>query len=1007
MPPGAPEIDNDEQQLDLTVAPVGSPASEETTGLIEVCPVVGVGASAGGLAAFEAFFSAVPADPKPGAAFVVVQHLAADHASNLAELIGRYTWMQVAAIRDGDRVRSNCVYVLPPGAAVTFAAGHLHLFEPAEKPWQRLPIDFFFASLADELRAGATGVVLSGSGSDGAKGAAAIKDAGGFVLVQTPDSATHDGMPSSAIAMGRVDEVLPPEDMPARLAKHFADSSAWIVGAASRSGPLVDGILEQILRLVHAQTGNDFSKYKPTTLLRRIERRLALHRIEQLADYLRFLEQSPEEAAALGQDFLIGVTRFFRDPVAFDLLEKTLLPPLIAGLSGEEALRVWVPGCATGEEAYTLAILVREHLERERKTSAVQIFATDIDAQAIAKARRGWFPASIAADVSAERLDRHFLTDRDGAGFQIQRHVRESVIFSIQNVVRDPPFSRLDLISCRNLLIYMGAELQTMLLRTFHYALKPSGLLLLGSSETTGEGRRLFALLDRQIRIYTRQPGPSGGWDPGRVTPRIVPAQTVSTPLRRRATADRSPMPLKELTERALLEHHGAVAVLVKADGSTLYVHGRTGLFLEPAPGELDTNVLHMAREGLREALAAAVHRANLEKTVVHRRGVQVKTNGAYREVDVTVRPVSAVADYEMLLIVFELPPAAAQIPPPEAPLDAMAEPDERVQALQAQLRAKDEHLQTTQEEMQVTNEDLRTSNEELQSANEELQSANEELETSKEELQSLNEELATVNAELQAKVSSLSQVTDDMSNLLAATDIGTIYVDHKLRIQRFTPAVTQLLNVIDSDVGRPLAHIVSNLLSYESLVKDLQLTLDTLVPREAEVQSHSGAWFLLRIRPYRTVTNAIEGAVVTFVDITEVKAARLALEAAEPLTRLAIVVRDSSDAMSVQDLSGKILAWNPAATRLYGWSEEEALGMSARDRVPPEHRDTEAALERAVSEGHARPPRRAVRVTKAGAACDVWVTTSALVDAGGTVYALANTETRTPPDAPGGEAAP
>jgi two-component system CheB/CheR fusion protein len=705
-------------------------------------------------------------------------------------------------------------------------------------------------------------------------------------------------MPRNAIATGLVDYVLPPAEMPTQLLAYVAHAFGKIAREPAPTAPPGEDVLQKLCILLRVQTGHDFSQYKRSTLVRRVERRMAVHQIEETDRYLRYVQQNPAEAHALFRDLLIGVTSFFRDPEAFAAVEELLLPRLFANKPASAAIRIWVPGCSTGEEAYSLAILLREGMEARKQQFPVQVFATDIDREAVDQARRGVYPASIAADVPPERLVRFFSQEPDGRAYRIHKTVRDLVLFSEQDVIRDPPFSRLDLISCRNLLIYMGAELQKKLIPLFHYALNRGGLLFLGTSESVGEHAELFGALDRKTKLYQRKEDMPDAQRPtmARYLPPLTRGGGAPQPAGK-GPGDRR-QSLRELTERELLQQYAPVGVLVTARGEILYLHGRTGQYLEPAPGEAGMNILQMAREGLRRAVTTALQGAVAHNAPVHYPGLQVKTNGEFTTVHLTVRPVAAEPETGagpplFLVSLEEVPPSQPGRSAPAASevvgdgtAGSGSSADAQFAALTRELRAKEEYLQAALEEMETSNEELKSSNEELQSVNEELQSANEELETSKEELQSVNEELATVNAELQTKVADLSRVNNDMNNLLAGTGIGTIFVDHLLRIQRFTPAVTQVINLIGTDVGRPVGHIVSNLVGYDRLVADVQAVLDSLVPAQCDVQTRSGDWYSLRIRPYRTLDNVIEGAVISFVEITEQKLLQAKIEEAARLAR-------------------------------------------------------------------------------------------------------------------------
>ena len=811
----------------------------------DVFPIVGIGASAGGLAAFEAFFSAMPADIDPGMAFVLVQHLAPDHKSILTELVKRYTRMRVYEVEDGMKVLPNCAYIIPPNRDMAFLNGSLQLLEQVSPRGQRLPIDFFFRSLAQDQRERAIGVVLSGTGSDGTLGVRAIKGEGGMVIAQDPASTEYDGMPRSAIGTGLVDFVLPPAEMPAHLIAYAAHAfgKPFLHGAVP--APKAESVLKKIFVLLRAQTGHDFSLYKASTVNRRIERRMAIHQIGTTGDYLRYLQQNPDEVAALFRDLLIGVTNFFRDPEAFKVLEEKIIPRLFADKPAGALIRVWVPGCSTGEEAYSIAILLQEHLETLKRGFKAQVFATDIDSQAIVTARAGVYPASIAADITPERMTRFFVAESEGSNYRINKGIRDMLVFSEQDVIKDSPFSKLDLISCRNLLIYMSGDLQKKLIPLFHYALNPGGFLFLGTSETVGESVDLFAMLDRKMKLYQRKEGfGAERMALGQITPLLYEGVVPRVPGK---AAGPKKLPLRELTEQALLQQVPMAGALVNAHGDILYLHGRTGMYLELPPGGITTNIFKIAREGLRHHLTSDLSKAVGIKDIVRHQGLRVKTNGDFATVNLTIRPVAAETPEAFLYLVilehvptFDPEEAQHAAPIAEGP-DTDA--DARVVSLRQELRAKDEYLQTANEELETSNEELKSSNEEMQSVNEELQSTNEELETSKEELQSVNEELSTVNAELQQKVADLSRLNNDMNNLLAGTGIATVFVDHQLRIMRFTPSATRIINLIPSDIGRPVGHIVSNLTGYDGLVADTQAVLDSLIPKEIEVQSKADMW--------------------------------------------------------------------------------------------------------------------------------------------------------------------
>lgn len=968
-------------------------------------PIVGIGASAGGLAAFEAFFSGMPDDVDPNMAFVLVQHLAPDHKSILTDLVRRYTRMEVFEVEDGMTVKPNCTYIIPPNRDMAFLNGTLQLLEPSAPRGQRLPIDFFFRSLAQDQHEKAICIVLSGTGSDGSLGVRAIKGEGGMAMAQNPESTEYDGMPRSAIGTGLVDYKLPPAEMPSQLLTYVAHAFGRSARPSATIASKSDNALGKIFILLRAQTGHDFSQYKPSTVHRRIERRMAVHQIDSVDGYVQYLQKTPTEVEALFRDLLIGVTSFFRDSEAFQALEEQVIPKLFAEKEEGDTVRVWSMGCSTGEEAYSIAILLQEYLDAHQLSCKMQVFATDIDSQAIATARLGRYPASIAADLSPERLARFFTPEPDGNAFRIRKGIRDILVFSEQNVIKDPPFSRLDLISCRNLMIYMSGELQKKLIPLFHYALNPGGVLFLGTSETVGEFDLLFSGLNRKMKLFERKE--DGPGMPHPVRNNYLPPETAAESMHPQAAGKnaRTVKPsLRERAEQALLKQLGPASVVVTGKGDILYLHGRTGLFLEPAPGEVGTlNILKMAREGLLQNLTITLRKAVGTGESVRCPNLRVKTNGHYSMVNLTICPMEANPGSReiplYLVMLEEVTSLGAKFAMPDTMNDnpdadaSILDSDSQIELLKQNLRAKEEYLQTANEELETSNEELKSANEEMQSVNEELQSTNEELETAKEELQSVNEELSTVNSELQNKVTDLSRINNDMNNLLAGTGIGTIFVDFQLRIMRFTPSVTRIINLILSDVGRPVAHIVSNLVKYDRMVQDMQSVLDTLIPIAVEVLTLVGNWYMMRIQPYRTTENVIEGVVVSFIDITENVQAREALRKSNDMLRLAVVVRDSNDAITVQDPEGRIMAWNPASARIYGWTEAEALTMNVRERIPKNRIAQEMNIIHNLAGSKVLEPYLTQRIAKDGTLLEVWLTSTSLVNEAGQMYAIATTE--------------
>jgi len=843
------------------------------------------------------------------------------------------------------------------------------------------------------------GIILSGTGEDGTLGVRSIKDEGGMVMVQSPESSEYDGMPRSAIAVDVADYILPPAEMPAKLISYVNQA----FGKRPHVAPETEDAMKGIFNFIRTKTGHDFSDYKQNTVNRRIERRMAITNVDSLDEYVRYLEQNPAEVDALFQDLLIGVTSFFRNPAMFEALQEKVIQNLFTGKHPDSVVRIWVPGCSTGEEAYSIGILIQEHMEMLKKDFKVQIFATDIDGRAILKARRGVYPPTISIDIIPERLNRFFTQDSNGH-YCIQKKIRDMIVFSEQDILKDPPFSKLALLSCRNLLIYMDRKLQKKLIPLFHYALKKDGFLFLGPSETLGEFDYLFETVDRKSKLFRKKDVSSGHLLMHTfISPKLESKET-KKPFSK-ATVEDEPQ-LRELTEHTMLEYSTSVGLLVDKRGDILYIHGRTGMYLEPSSGKAGPyNILKMAREGLKQELTTALHIAVVRKEPVFLSGLRVKTNGDFTTVNLALRPVAVGSDeadgQNLFLIIIEEAKTSElsqigkdiAIGASEGAGEKSTDFDAYILELKRELQIKEENLKASSEELETSNEELKSSNEEMQSINEELQSTNEELETSKEELQSVNEELTTVNTELQNKVTDLSQAINDMNNLLLGTGIGTIFVDQQLRILRFTPQVTQVINLIPTDMGRPVGHIVSNLLGYDRLVEDVKEVLDTLAPKDIQVQTKKDAWYLLRIRPYRTIENVISGAVITFTDISEIKRVEEILKKSESKLRLAVVVHDASDAIILQDMEGHILAWNPKAERMYGWSEAEALKLKISDLVPEDRREEELAVLKKLGRDEILEPYRTKRLTKDGLIVEVWLTATQLANETGEAYSIATTE--------------
>ena len=901
---------------------------EQATGF----PIVGVGASAGGLAAFESFFSGIPTDHPPGMAFVLVQHLAPDHKSLLTEIIARHTALRVLEAKEGMKVESDNIYVIPPNYNMALLDGTIRLSAPGSPRSQSMPIDFFFRSLARDQREQAICVILSGTGSDGTLGLRAVKEEGGISVAQTPETAEYDGMPKSALATGLVDFELDPLEMVPKILS-FIRHSHLIRQSSEVTSSIEDySSRKRVFELINLQTRHDFSQYKPSTINRRIERRLAIHQIQSLDEYAKFLHQTPDEIDALFRDLLIGVTSFFRDKEAFTKLEEDIVPGLFAAKEAGSSIRVWCPGCSTGEEAYSIAILLQEYVEKAGGKHVIQVFGTDIDPHAIAVARKGLYPASISADITPERISRFFTPATDGNGYSVNKSLRNLLIFSEQSIIKDPPFSRMDLISCRNFLIYVNSDLQKKLIPLFHYALNPKGILFLGSSETVGEFEYLFEALDRKLKFYRRKQDLVG-------VRRSVHTQLMPQALRTQAIIDdkksRTPpgvkYSLREITEQAVLRESSLAGVLVNERGDILYVHGRTGKYLEQSQGEAGVrNIIGMSREGLKAKLAVALRKSIDKRETVRLTDVNVKTNGHFTRVNVTVRqvlagPVSA-SEQPLLVVLFEDVKTQESVPQSfQGEPGSLPDSDKHLEELKLELSIKEDFLQDANDELEASNEQLKASNETMQSMNDELQSTNEELETSKEELQSINEELSTVNAELQAKVHELSKANNDMKNLLSGTNIATIFLDCEQRVLNFTPTARQIINLLSTDIGRPVSHIVANFRAYDGLSGDVKGVLDTLVPKNIQVETANGTWYNMIIQPYRTIENVVEGAVLSFIDITEAKHAKDMLAISEMKYRT--LFETAHEGILILDgISGRITNVNPYLLELLGHSEEELL---------------------------------------------------------------------------------
>jgi two-component system, chemotaxis family, CheB/CheR fusion protein len=893
-------------------------SKEKSSGAVKTpFPIVGIGASAGGLEALDEFLGNVP--PESGMAYVVIQHLDPTQKGMLPELLQRTTSMKVCQAKDRMRVKPDCVYVIPPNTSMSILHGALYLFKPLETRGMRLPIDFFMRSLADDQNERAVGVILSGMGSDGSIGLSAIKENNGIVAVQDPDSAKYDSMPRSAIEATVADLVAPAGDLP-KLIMDFRkrmpeNRSDLVIDAKDKSS------LEKIIILLRNNTGNDFSMYKKNTVYRRIERRMAVHKISKISSYVQFLQDNPNESGILLKELMIGVTSFFRDAPLWVKLKESVIPGIISHQEEVSILRAWVPACSTGEEAYSLAMVFTEAIEAVRPQGRVslQIFATDLDKDAIEAARRAVYPHNIAADVSPERLERFF--NKTDEGYRVKIEIREMVVFANHNILMHPPFTKIDILSCRNLLIYLDAELQRKVLGLFFYSLKSDGYMVLGSSETLGNQSSIFTVVDPKLKIFRREAAARANdlYDFPAYYSKERPA-----PDTEKKSTDKTVHNIQALAEKLLLEQFSPAGVLVNESGDIIYTSGRTGKFLEPSVGKANMNIFAMLREGLRPEFPMAFRQAVVKRETVVVHNLQVGANGSTLIFNVTIQWIDKPKHLNgYLMVVFNEITSTAGTGHKTGKTRRSLTGQKQID-LERELLQTREEMQSTLEEMQTSQEELKSTNEELQSTNEELQSTNEELTTSKEEMQSLNEELQTVNAELQSKVEDYTRVDSDMKNLLNSTDIATLFLDKDLNIRRFTNQSTKIFKLIKSDIGRRFTDLVSDL-QYPELADDAMEVLRSLVFIQKQVQASGGRWFSVRIMPYRTVDDRIDGLVITFFNLSDLKQVESKLHETTQMNRF--LLNSSSAAILRLTPDGNIEEFNLAAEKLFGRKGPEVIG--------------------------------------------------------------------------------
>lgn len=903
------------KQKALSRPPNVESASGSDENAVSLFNIVGIGASAGGLEAFEEFFQNMPADS--GMAFVLVPHLDPSHSSLITEILQRSTSMPVIEAKDQIQVDPNNVYVIPPNRDMEIFHGKLQLSIPCVPRGQRMPIDAFLRSLAEDQKEKAIGIILSGTGTDGTLGLRAVHGMGGVTLVQDPETARYEGMPLSAIKSGFATVSLSVAKMPEFLLagprKIIADRVETQAVIKPETG------LSPILMILRSITGNDFSLYKQSTIGRRIERRMLQNNIKDTNEYIRFLKETPNEVHALFKELLINVTSFFRDPDAFFFLEEGILKSMVNEKLDNYIFRIWVAGCATGEEGYSVAIIMHELMDKLHKAFKVQIYCTDLDEDAIAIARAGVYTPNIAQDLTPERLRRYFI--KDDVGFRVKKEIREMVVFAVQNVIKDPPFTKLDLLCCRNLLIYLKPELQDKLIPQFHYALKPDGVLFLSPSESIGAHRTLFNTINRKWKCYRAIPNTTSAhalltqslaWD----------SNSVGHKTKEENIKDVKDINFAELTREALLNFYAPASVITDYKGDILYIHGETGKYLRPAPGKPTLNVIEMAREGLVMELRAGIYTAANEKLLILNRLVEVKTNGGFTPVNVSIRSMKdpEISPYLLLISFQDVADNRSKLSRKRSPKRGDTE---RINELEQDLLQMKANYQASIEELQASNEELKSTNEEMQSTNEELQSTNEELETSKEELQSVNEELVTVNSELQGKIEQLAGMQNDMKNLLDNINVGIIFLDSHLIIRRFTREAKRIYRLVNSDIGRPLNDI-KTVFEGDDLLTAAQTVLDTLIPYEHEIYIGDEMWVLARIQPYRTLESLIDGVVMTFTDITSrIKG----ISAHEALTLSKGIVNSISEPLVVLNPQFKIISASQSFYREFQLKPEETKG--------------------------------------------------------------------------------
>ena len=953
-----------------------SKSKTEEPAVLKRLYVVGIGASAGGLAAIEKLISKI--ELNDNLAYIIIQHLDPNKTSMMDVILSKQTPLRVKVAEDGELIEKNTIYLNPPNKYVTIEEKKLVLSGYDDIQHLSYSIDKLFSSLAFNLEEKSIGVVLSGTGSDGSIGIKDIKASGGLTIAQSVDQAKYNNMPQNAINTGFIDLILDAEEIADEIIEYLQNPFVRESDTSDLKEPTAAASYKKIFKIIQASTGHDFSLYKFSTIQRRVARRLIATKLLSYSDYVKYLTDEPAEIKRLFNDLLISVTGFFRDTEAFNYLKEEVIPKILFNNSGS-TIRIWIPACATGEEAYSIAILMLEADRKLESKHSFQIFATDLDEKSIDFARKGFYPENISKTVSKTRLSNYFI--KEGNGYRVKKEVREIIIFAEQNIIKDPPFSKLNMICCRNLLIYMSTELQRKVIAVFHFVLEQNGILFLGPSESIGDFRDKFRVLDVKWKIFEKP----------NAERKIFPILTQKakgeniTPQKIKYRDKMNKSNYKELAEKNILEKYSFPCVLVNSNFEIVYFYGDTEKYLTPPSGDANFNILKMIKNNiLRNKLNSLLLKGVKNVENLESSEIELDQNGKKSRLKIVFKPLQTENNKTSLALIVFIEETVNPNDQAEKSRSKKSKSSE-LSFLESELQSAKESLQSTIEELEASNEELKSTNEELQSTNEELQSSNEELETSKEELQSTNEELSTTNSELQNKIEELSRANDDINNLLSNTEIETIFLDNNLHIKRFTPSAKKIYNLIQSDINRPISDITSNL-NYENIFDDAKEVLDTLVRKEKEIKNHDGKWYSVRILPYRTTENIIDGIVLTFIDITEIKHA-------QKLKLFEVLFNDSNDAVILFQLDGRISHWNKGAEKMYGYNEKEAVGMLYEKLFSASRKKDLLKFISDLKKERSIQSFETQRLSKSGKKIEVSVTSTILTDDTGKYTGIAVTE--------------